>query len=78
MSVENNISKRALDTLALKSPLNGLMFEVMPKIHHPEFNPSGALNLGLAHNDLLAEKVFEKVSFTCSSRVKLVFIFYNI
>lgn len=61
MSIEKQISKRALDTLAIQSPLNALMFEVMGKLHHPEFNPSGALNLGLAHNDLLKEKVFEKV-----------------
>ncbi|GAN10347.1 aminotransferase [Mucor ambiguus] len=54
------ISNRAAKTLAVDCPLNKAFMQVNGKLHHPEFNPQGALNLGLAHNDLLHEKVFAK------------------
>lgn len=36
-------------------------FESLGKLHDPALNPTGALNLGVAHNDLLQQKIFEKV-----------------
>jgi 1-aminocyclopropane-1-carboxylate synthase len=59
--MSSNISQRAQESLALECPLFAAFMEVMDKLQHPEFNPNGALNLGLAHNDLLTEMVFEKV-----------------
>ncbi|CEP09166.1 hypothetical protein [Parasitella parasitica] len=55
-----SISTRAAKSLAVECPLNKALMEVIDKLQHPEFNPQGALNLGLAHNDLLHEKIFEK------------------
>lgn len=60
MATVRHISKRATESLDIVSPLNAAMFEVMGKLQHPQFNPEGAMNLGLAHNDLLQEKVFER------------------
>ncbi|CAO3611888.1 unnamed protein product [Mucor hiemalis] len=60
MATVRHISKRATESLNIVSPLNAAMFEVMGKLQHPQFNPEGAMNLGLAHNDLLQEKVFER------------------
>jgi hypothetical protein len=60
-----NISQRAQESLALECPLLAAFMEVIDKLQHPEFNPNGALNLGLAHNDLLTEMVFEKVCEYC-------------
>jgi hypothetical protein len=57
------ISKRATEAIEIQCPMNLANKLVREKLHHPEFNPNGALNLGLAHNDLLQEKVFEKVVF---------------
>lgn len=57
------ISTRAAKTLAVDCPLNKALMQVVDKLHHPEFNPQGALNLGLAHNDLLHQKVFAKVLY---------------
>lgn len=56
-----SVSQRALKTLAVDCPLNKAFMQVVDKLQHPEFNPQGALNLGLAHNDLLHQKVFAKV-----------------
>ncbi|GAA5797002.1 hypothetical protein HPULCUR_002380 [Helicostylum pulchrum] len=54
------ISKRATETLAIQSPMMEAFLESISKLYEPELNPTGALNLGVAHNDLLQQKVFEK------------------
>lgn len=74
MTTVRHISKRATDALNITSPLNAAMFEVMEKLQHPQLNPHGALNLGLAHNDLLQEKVFER-TWACLEIVPHVSIF---
>ena len=61
MSPRPNISNRAIENLAITSSLNDLLMSVLDKLQHPEFNPNGALNLGLAHNDLLLQRVMDKV-----------------
>lgn len=56
-----SISNRASETLAIQSPMVEAFTDVLGKLHHPEFNPTGALNLGVAHNDLLQQKIYQKV-----------------
>lgn len=70
--MSSNISKRAHETLALECPLLTMLSDVTSRLEHPEFNPNGALNLGLAHNDLLSGMVIEKV---CHYRLYVRFLY---
>lgn len=56
-----SVSKRATESLALTCSMFHAFSQTFDKMYHPETNPNGALNLGVAHNDLLQQKVFEKV-----------------
>jgi hypothetical protein len=55
------LSNRAAASIAVTSPLNRILGETIPLLRHPIHNPKGALNLGIAHNDLMAAEMFEKV-----------------
>lgn len=76
------ISKRATETLAIQSPMSESFFESLGKLHDPVLNPTGALNLGVAHNDLLQQKIFEKVNlvfviFLPNLLILLFFFFFD-
>jgi hypothetical protein len=40
--------------------MNRILDETFDLLRHPIHNPEGALNLGIAHNDLMAVEIFEK------------------
>jgi hypothetical protein len=54
------LSNRAAASIALTSPMNRILDETFDLLRHPIHNPEGALNLGIAHNDLMAVEIFEK------------------
>lgn len=70
------ISKRAANTLDIECSLDRVNTLVREKLLDPEFNPNAVLNLGLAHNDLLQEKVFEKVEL-CGNFLLCFFSTHN-
>ncbi|KAI7889371.1 pyridoxal phosphate-dependent transferase [Mucor mucedo] len=55
-----SVSKRASESLSLTCPMFGAFSQTLNKMYNADTNPNGALNLGVAHNDLLQQKVFEK------------------
>ncbi|KAI8378857.1 pyridoxal phosphate-dependent transferase [Choanephora cucurbitarum] len=54
------ISKKATDSLSVGCHLGSAISQVSHQLYHPEHNPNGAINLGLAHNDLLQDEVVKK------------------
>lgn len=62
-----SVSKRASESLSITCPMFALFNQTFGKMYHAESNPDGAINLGVAHNDLLQQKVYEKVRiYYCS------------
>ncbi|KAI8085096.1 pyridoxal phosphate-dependent transferase [Halteromyces radiatus] len=63
-SISSRLSQRALDSLAAPVPLRAKLIRALPELYHPTLNPTGAINMGLAHNDLMQKDIMEKLS-TC-------------
>jgi hypothetical protein len=38
------------------------LIRALPTLYHPTLNPTGGINMGLAHNDLMQKELLEKVS----------------
>lgn len=74
-----SVSKRASESLTLTSAMFTAFSETLGKMYHPELNPNGSLNLGVAHNDLLQQKVYEKVrkKIHCSGVLFLTLFFWS-
>ncbi|KAI8374805.1 pyridoxal phosphate-dependent transferase [Blakeslea trispora] len=54
------VSRKSVDSLSVGCHLGNAIRQVLQQLYHPERNPNGAINLGLAHNDLLQDEVVKK------------------
>ncbi|ORZ14481.1 pyridoxal phosphate-dependent transferase [Absidia repens] len=59
-SQQNKISQRARANLETPVPLRVNLIRALPNLYHPLHNPTGAINMGLAHNDLMQNDLMEK------------------
>jgi hypothetical protein len=55
------LSKRALASMDVHKPMSKMFTDALPLLCNCTLNPTGAINLGVAHNDLMKDELLEKV-----------------
>ncbi|KAI8074686.1 pyridoxal phosphate-dependent transferase [Gongronella butleri] len=56
-----HLSHRGDANLRVDIPLRKKLIEALPRCYHPTLNPSGAINMGLAHNSLCEKEMLAKI-----------------
>ncbi|KAI8887259.1 hypothetical protein K501DRAFT_269016 [Backusella circina FSU 941] len=56
------LSKRALASMDVHKPMSKMFTDALPLLCNCTLNPTGAINLGVAHNDLMRDELLEKLS----------------
>ncbi|KAI8393734.1 pyridoxal phosphate-dependent transferase [Radiomyces spectabilis] len=62
MENTGNLSQRALTNLAVTCPMRTAFLGALSSLYHATDNPAGAINLGMAQNDLICNEMLEKIS----------------